>query len=316
MKSAIASGLRWATRVSSVVKSGDICGAKSVETMSMPAFFASGMKAWAPPRPKSESSPTTATVLKRLVWPRYSVSAVAIRRSSGLIRNMYGLPPLPESSPIRGLDDTPVIIGIFASRMIGIIASVALEQCAPMIAVTFSWTSLRPLLAPSVGLQRLSTWTISILRPSNPPAAFASSTARSTPHFSHSEASAAGPVNAPDRPIRIAPCAWAGTAKPSEAATTAAAVATAARRFMALIPIGCFSGRKRLMISCLRRLATPPVPVPITGTEVAKAGTRRAHAVHRDRPRGTFRGHAAIGPGPAGPRGTAPVRRTGALALQ
>ena len=46
-----------------LVKSGVFCGWMSVDTISMPAFAATGLKASAPPRPKSVSSATIATVL-------------------------------------------------------------------------------------------------------------------------------------------------------------------------------------------------------------------------------------------------------------
>ncbi len=122
---------------------------------------------------------------------------------------------------MRGLDDTPVTIGIFASLMIGIIASVALEQCQPMIALTLSCTSRRAVFAPSVGLQRLSSVMISTLRPSNPPAALISSSAISTPHFSHCDASAAGPVVGVEKPMRIGCCARADALTPAASAIPA-----------------------------------------------------------------------------------------------
>ncbi len=78
MNTAIASGLRCAMRVSTGVKSGVLCAAKSVDTIFMPAFSASGRNAAAPPRPKSESSARIATLVNSFFAPRYSVSAAAI----------------------------------------------------------------------------------------------------------------------------------------------------------------------------------------------------------------------------------------------
>ena len=53
-----------------LVKSGVFCGWKSVETTSSPALSATALKASAPPRPKSVSSATIATVLNGFLAPR------------------------------------------------------------------------------------------------------------------------------------------------------------------------------------------------------------------------------------------------------
>src|SRR5436305_12050945 len=95
--------------------------------------------------------------------------------SDGLIRNVQSLPPTPDNSVILGLVATPSTIGIFASAMIGIVASVAELQCAPMIAVTFASTNLLATFTDSDGLQRLSYERISICFPRTPPAALISS---------------------------------------------------------------------------------------------------------------------------------------------
>src|ERR1700730_7180268 len=129
--------------------------------------------------------------------------------SDGLMRNAHSLPPLPDSVVICGFDATPVIIGILASLMIGMAARCAELQCEPMIAVTFASTSLLATLTASDGLHLLSSCMISSLRPSTPPAALISSTARSTPQRSHSAAAAAGPVSGEDNPITML-CEHAG----------------------------------------------------------------------------------------------------------
>src|SRR6476619_6942861 len=123
--------------------------------------------------------------------------------SDGLIRNVHSLPPTPDNSVILGLVATPSTIGIFASAMIGMVASVAELQWAPMIAVTFASASLLATLTASEGLQRLSYETISICFPSTPPALLISSRAISTPHLCHIAAAAAGPVSGALNPIRI-----------------------------------------------------------------------------------------------------------------
>ena len=54
-----------------LVKSGAFCGWMSVDTTSRPAFgTAAALKASAPPRPKSESSATIATVLNGFLSAR------------------------------------------------------------------------------------------------------------------------------------------------------------------------------------------------------------------------------------------------------
>ena len=69
-KVAMASGLRCCRRVRMLVKSGAFCGWKSVDTTCTPAFSATALKASAPPRPKSVSSPTIATVFHCFLLPR------------------------------------------------------------------------------------------------------------------------------------------------------------------------------------------------------------------------------------------------------
>ena len=69
-KVAMASGRRCWMRVRMVVKSGAFCGWKSVDTTVTPAFSATALKASAPPRPKSVSSPMIATVLNTFLLPR------------------------------------------------------------------------------------------------------------------------------------------------------------------------------------------------------------------------------------------------------
>ena len=70
-KVAIASGRRCCRRVRMLVKSGVFCGWMSVETTSSPALgTTAALKASAPPRPKSESSATIATVLNGFLSAR------------------------------------------------------------------------------------------------------------------------------------------------------------------------------------------------------------------------------------------------------
>jgi hypothetical protein len=129
---------------------------------------------------------------------------------------------LPDRAVICGLEAMPVIIGILASAMIFMLARCAELQCEPSIATTLASTSLLATLTASEGLHLLSITRISSLRPpSRPPAALISSTARLTPHSSHSAATAAGPVWAVDTPITMG-CASAGAA-PNTPATVAAA---------------------------------------------------------------------------------------------
>src|SRR6516164_592737 len=131
--------------------------------------------------------------------------------SDGLMRNAHSFPPTPDNVVICGFEATPVIMGIFASLMIGIAARCPELQCEPTIATTLASTNLLATLTASDGLHLLSSCITTSLRPSTPPAALISSTARSTPHFSHSAAVAAGPVWGDDSPITMS-CASAGVA--------------------------------------------------------------------------------------------------------
>src|SRR5215475_13095848 len=146
--------------------------------------------------------------------------------SDGLMRKAHSLPPTPDNVVICGLEATPVIIGIFASLMIGIAARCAELQCEPTIATTLASTSLLATLTPSDGLHLLSSTITSTLRPSRPPAALISSSARSTPHISHSDAVANGPVLGVETPMTIGPCcasaAPAPKPRPQKPAATAA----------------------------------------------------------------------------------------------
>src|SRR5882757_5583800 len=148
-------------------------------------------------------------------------SASIMAESDGLMRNEYSLRPGPASSVICGFDAMPVIIGILASATIFMLARCAELQCAPSIATTLASTSLLATFTASDGLHLLSSTMSSILRPpSRPPAALISSTARLTPHISHSEATAATPVCGVEMPITIG-CAIAG-ATPNTQATAVA----------------------------------------------------------------------------------------------
>src|SRR5258707_950082 len=122
------------------------------------------------------------------------------------MRKAYSLRPGPASSVICGFEAMPVTIGILASAMIFMVARCGELQCAPSIATTLASTSLLATLTPSTGLHLLSSTISSTLRPSRPPAALISSTARSTPHISHSDATDSGPVFGVQTPIRIGPC--------------------------------------------------------------------------------------------------------------
>src|SRR5882672_6047056 len=149
-------------------------------------------------------------------------SAFIIALSDGLMRNEYSLRPGPASSVICGLDAMPVIIGILASATIFMLARCAELQCAPSIATTLASTSLLATFTASDGLHLLSSTMSSILRPPNrPPAWLISSTARLTPHISHSEATAATPVCGVDTPITIGCCAPADPAPSTQAAAAA-----------------------------------------------------------------------------------------------
>ncbi len=119
------------------------------------------------------------------------------------MRKAYSLRPGPASSVICGLEAMPVTIGILASAMIFMVARCGELQCAPSIATTLASTSLLATLTPSEGLHLLSSTMISTLRPSSPPAALISSSARSTPHISHSDAVASGPVLGVETPITM-----------------------------------------------------------------------------------------------------------------
>ena len=124
--------------------------------------------------------------------------------SDGLMRNEYSLRPGPASAVICGFEAMPVIIGILASATIFMLARWAELQCAPSIATTLASTSLLATLTASDGLHLLSSTISSSLRPpKRPPAALISSTARLTPHISHSDATAATPVCGVDTPITI-----------------------------------------------------------------------------------------------------------------
>src|SRR5476651_280945 len=148
-------------------------------------------------------------------------SASIMALSDGLMRNEYSLRPGPASSVICGLDAMPVIIGILASATIFMLARCAELQCEPSIATTLASTSLLATLTASEGLHLLSSTISSILRPpSRPPDALISSTARLTPHISHSDATAATPVCGVETPITIG-CAVAEPAPSRRAATTA-----------------------------------------------------------------------------------------------
>src|SRR5712671_6065585 len=148
-------------------------------------------------------------------------SAFIMALSDGLMRKEYSLRPGPASSVICGFEAMPVIIGILASATIFMLARCAELQWAPSIATTLASTSLLATFTASEGLHLLSSTMSSILRPPNrPPAALISSTARLTPHISHSEATAATPVCGVDTPITIG-CASAGPAASAQAAAAA-----------------------------------------------------------------------------------------------
>src|SRR4029077_5228433 len=148
-------------------------------------------------------------------------SAFIMAESDGLMRNEYSLRPGPASSVICGVDAMPAIIGILASATIFMLARCAELQCAPSIATTLASTSLLATFTASDGLHLLSSTMGSILRPPRrPPAALISSTARLTPHISHSDATAATPVCGVDTPITIG-CASAGPAPSTQAAAAA-----------------------------------------------------------------------------------------------
>src|SRR5215470_14375365 len=149
-------------------------------------------------------------------------SASIIAVSDGLMRNEYSLRPGPASAVICGLEAMPVIIGILASATIFMLARCAELQCAPSIATTLASTSLLATFTASEGLHLLSSTISSILRPPRrPPALLISSTARLTPHISHSDATAATPVLGVDTPITIGCCASAGPASSAQAAAAA-----------------------------------------------------------------------------------------------
>src|SRR5713101_5127669 len=138
------------------------------------------------------------------------------------MRKEYSLRPGPASSVICGFDAMPVIIGILASATIFILARCAELQCAPSIATTLASTSLLATFTASDGLHLLSSTMSSILRPpKRPPAALICSTARLTPHISHSEATAATPVCGVDTPITMGCCAASGPAPSTQAAAAA-----------------------------------------------------------------------------------------------
>src|SRR5258708_22595998 len=141
--------------------------------------------------------------------------------SDGLMRTEYSLGRGPASSVICGLEAMPVIIGILASATIFMLARCAELQCAPSIATTLASTSLLATLTASEGLHLLSSTMSSTLRPNRPPAALISSTARLTPHISHSEATAATPVSGVDTPITLGCCAAAHPAPSTQAAAAA-----------------------------------------------------------------------------------------------
>ena len=94
-------------------------------------------------------------------------------------------------------------MGILASWMIFMLARWPELQWAPSIATTLASTSLLATFTASDGLHLLSMTRTSSFLPSTPPAALISSMARLTPHISHSDATAAGPVCAVDTPITI-----------------------------------------------------------------------------------------------------------------
>src|SRR3954470_16548712 len=144
----------------------------------------------------------------------------------------------------------PVIIGILASWMIFMLARCAELQCEPSIATTLASTSLLAALTASEGLHLLSMTRISSLRPSTPPAALISSTARLTPHSSHSAATAAGPVCAVDTPITIG-CASAGAA-PSRP-TAAPAITPAATHDLIAIAVSLACSQYRYIVSMVER---------------------------------------------------------------
>src|SRR5262245_16483047 len=119
------------------------------------------------------------------------------------MRNAQSLPPTPDCSVICGLEAMPVIIGTLASLMMGIAARCAELQCEPMMVTTFASTNLLATLTDSEGLHLLSRTNTSTLRLSTPPDPLISSTARSMPQRSHSEATAAGPVMGVETPIAM-----------------------------------------------------------------------------------------------------------------
>src|SRR5476649_2079085 len=152
------------------------------------------------------------------------------------MRKAYSLRPGPARSVICALDAMPVIIGILASAMIFMVARCGELQCAPSIATPLASTSLLATLTPSAGLHLLSSTISSTLRPSRPPAALISSTARSTPHISHSDATDSGPVFGVETPIRIGPCC-AITGAIAGATPTTAARAAATKDFRTAPPL-------------------------------------------------------------------------------
>jgi hypothetical protein len=154
--------------------------------------------------------------------------------SPGLMRKEYSSRPGPALSVICAFEAMPVTIGILAASTIFMLARCGELQCAPSIATTLASTSLLATLTPSEGLHLLSSTITSTLRPSRPPAALISSRARSTPHISHSDAVASGPVLGVETPITIGPCC--APAVPTNAvATPIAAAAAAATQLFTLI---------------------------------------------------------------------------------
>src|SRR5471032_2712639 len=158
-------------------------------------------------------------------------SAFIMALSDWLMRKVYSLRPTPESVVICGLEAMPVIIGILASATIFMLARCTELQCEPSIATTLASTSLLATFTPSEGLHLLSSTISSTLRPpSRPPAALISSTARLTPHISHSDATAATPVCGVETPITIG---WApAEPAPTRQAPTIADVAVANQNFI------------------------------------------------------------------------------------
>ena len=111
-----------------------------------------------------------------------ATSASSMLASVGLTLNVHLLPPTPDFSAIEVAEALATMKGTPARSTSGMIASATeLHRPSKMAAYFFSDSIWLTLFTPSAGLQRLSWKSISILRPSAPPLALASSIASSAP---------------------------------------------------------------------------------------------------------------------------------------